>query len=249
MKTRALLILAALLAGAAAVDVSADEKMGRGRVKDFAFQFTPAGGRAPVPPLTVSVLPPINDNDLERHSKNVQKAFRNMAPAEYPRVLGIRYNGYGKPLNRFLTPEPFETIIQRALEQELTALGLMLVGPSLDNPPDDFRRKTVSAIAGRFSSPKPDVLVTVTIDDFFFETTAGFTKMKMETFFELEVGVFSLAEDDFIWEGRVEAGELEKKAMFMGKEAVQNRLNASFQMLIEAVLRNNKELLVELEKL
>jgi hypothetical protein len=250
MSRKSLWIAALLLAALGLPAAQADKAAGRARVKDFAFEFQPSPvGDLKIPAMKVSVLPMINENDVSRHTRNLEKAFRNMRPEEYPQVLGFRFNANGKPLNRFMTGETFEVILKAALEQELEALGLELVPAPIAEPPADFRRKTLQQLAESYPEAKPDVLIGCKIEDFFFSTRPGPFKLKMETFFILDVVAYSLAEDDFVWEGTVEAGELEKKAMIMGREAVDNRLDASFKELIEGVVRNNSELLVELTKL
>jgi len=217
---------------------------GRGAVKDFEFAFEPSpSDSAGVPSLKICVLPLINSNDLEHHTKNLEKATRNLSESEIPRVLGIRFNSGGKPLNRFLTPQPFESTIQGALEAELRALGMDVMPPMDGGPLPNFRERTLVAMADELPEDgAPDLLMGIEIDDFFFETTTGMWKLKMETFFVLEVVVFDMASREIVWEGTVEAGDLEKKAMFMGKEAVETRLHATFQDLIEGVLRNNSDL-------
>jgi len=222
----------------------ADQSKGRGAVKDFSFSFEPAHGRSlDIPDLSICVLPLINSSDLDRHTKNLEKATRNMSASEIPRILGIRFNAGGKPLNRFLIPLPFELTIQGALEAELRALGMDVLPPMDSEPPANFRERTLVAMVDEMPEDSvPDLLIGIEIEDFFFETTPGMWKLKMETFFVLEVAVFDTATREIIWEGTVEAGDLEKKAMFMGKEAVDNRLHAAFQDLIENVLRNNVDL-------
>lgn len=249
MTKKCLLTAVIFLLTVTAFPGQADEKAGRGRVKDFAFEFAASPGSLSVLPLKVCLLPVLNSNDVERHTRNTKKAFRNMDSDEYPRVLGFRYNAYGKPLNRFMTSKPFEGIVQDALEDELKTLGVTLIPSPTSDPPENFRRSTLLDIAENFSGEVPDVLLGVEIEDFFFETTPGFAKLKMETFFVLEVTVFDMKEKDVAWDGTVEAGELEKKAMFMGKTAVENRLNGAFGALIEGVLRENADLQAQLASL
>lgn len=223
---------------------SADQSEGRGAVKDFEFSYSPSATRSTdIPGLSIGILPLINSNNLTRHTKNIDKATRNMSAAEVPRILGIRYSAYGKPLNRFLTPVPFELTIQGAIESELLALGMDVVLPMNDEPPANLRERTLAAMVNEMPGDKvPDLLLAAEIEDFFFETTTGAFKLKMETFFALEVLVFDTSAREIIWEGTVEVGELEKKTMFMGKEAVENRLHAAFAQLIENVMRNNDDL-------
>jgi len=223
--------------------LNADTK-GRGAVKDYAFDFEPApAGDNGLPALKVCVLPIINSSDLDRHTKNLKKALRNIEDDEVPRIVGIRYNGYGKPLNRFLIPEPFEVTIAAALEAELEALGIKIVPSSGMDPPENLRERTLAEIVPTLPDGDiPDLLFAIDIDDFYFETRPGFTKIKMETFFVLDVAVLDVATGEIIWDGLVEAGEMETKGMVMGKDAVENRLDNTFRVLIEGVARNNEGL-------
>lgn len=246
MSHRSLMSIALLFAAiiTAYSPASADKARGRGSVKDFEFSFraTPRELNI-VSPVSVCVLPVINTTDLERHTKNIDKALRNMTSEEATRVLGIRYNAYGKPLNRFLTAEPFEVTIQRALEDEMAALGLAVVSSTANRPPANLRERTLASLVDTFEGGEvPDILLAVEIEDFFFETTTGFAKLKMETFFSLEVAVLDTNSREIVWEDTIQAGDLDKKAMYMGKTAVETRLDVAFQDLIENVLRNNKEL-------
>ena len=64
----------------------------------------------------------------------------------------------------------------------------------------------------------------------------------METFFTLDVAVLDVATGEIVWDGLIAAGEMDKKGMVMGKDAVENRLDSTFRDLIESVARNNEEL-------
>ncbi|MGB6992144.1 MAG: hypothetical protein WBG00_02840 [Thermoanaerobaculia bacterium] len=246
MSKRGMLLVGVLLCACALVGpmTQADDAKGRGAVKDFSFVFQPSPGQLDgVRELKVCVVPMINSNDLSHHTKNLEKALRNMEPEEFERILGIRFAANGKPLNRFLTPETFDTIIEAALKKELQALGMEVVPAPTTEPPEDMRSKTLMGLADLIpAEDEADLLLAAEIEDFYFQTTVGTWKLKMETFFVLDVRVVDVAAREVLWEGEVEAGELQKKGTYMGKEAVDNRLNDTFKDFIEGVLRNNTEL-------
>jgi hypothetical protein len=235
------LLCACMLVGPMA---QADESKGRGAVKDFSFVFQPSPGQLDgVRQLRICVVPLINSNDLSHHTKNLEKALRNLEPGEYERILGIRFAANAKPLNRFLTAETFDTIIETALKQELQALGMEVVPAPTTEPPKDMRGQTLIELADLLPDvDSADLLLAAEIEDFYFQTTVGTWKLKMETFFVLDVRVVDVAAREILWEGEVEAGELQKKGTYMGKEAVDNRLNDTFKQFIEGVMRNNTEL-------
>ncbi len=237
-------VLPILLLGLAA-PLEADKGDGRMMVKQFNFNFEPAPGDLGIGALKICILTPINSASVEKHTRNTAKAFRNLEPEETSRVAGIRFTSGGKPQTRMVTPEPFEQLIERSLGEELQALGMEVL-PTMA-PPSDLRTKTLLGVLDELSGPAPDILLAMEIEDFFFETTPGMWKLKMETFFALDVRVMDVAGRELLWEGTIDVGELEKKGMFMGREAVDTRANQAFRDLIEAVLRHNDELRRELQ--
>lgn len=242
-----LLALPILALALGALPAAAAKGDGRMMVKQFEFDFEPEPGDLGIGPLKICILTPLNSASVEKHTRNTAKAFRNLEPDEIPRLAGIRFTSGGKPQVRMITPEPFERLIEQSLSQEFQALGLEVL-PPMPAPPD-LKFKTLMGVLDEADGPVPDILLALEIEDFFFETTPGTWKLKMETFFVLDVRVVDVAGRELLWEGEIDVGELEKKAMFMGREAVDNRANQAYRDLIEAVLRRNEELIRELQGL
>ena len=56
------------------------------------------------------------------------------------------------------------------------------------------------------------------------------------------VAVLDVALGEIDWDGLIAAGEMDKKGMVMGKNAVEERLDDTFRDLIESVAPNNEGL-------